>query len=196
MDAEIFDRRLLRNEKPADTAIPRFYTKAEKDERASKLEGKAIFRDVEFVEIRVPGDRYNIVHKAVDDIDRRRFQNAYEAFKKGLEQKVEGFPLEAWNVATPALVATMKGQHCYTVEQFANMPESGLPKYPEILKLQKQAREFLGAREDTARINQLQHQVESLQSQLALRDEKIAALEAQLAASKPVEGGVQRRKVG
>lgn len=195
MEPEVFDRSALRNEKVADTAIPRFYTKPVKDELASKTEGKAIYRDVEYVEIRVPGDRFNVIQRTASDMDKMRFSAAYERFKKGVEQKPDGFPLQAWNVATPALIATLAEAHCYTVEQFANMAESGLPKYPDVLKLQRQARDFLEAREDSARINQLQHQIEALQSQLATRDEKIEALEQQLAQSKPVEGGVRRRAV-
>lgn len=196
MEPEVLDRSLLRNERPNDTAVPRFYTKAVKDTERSNTEGKAIFKDVDYIEIRIPGDKFNVIERPASYHDKARFAAAYEKFRKGLEQKPDGFPLSAWNTATPALIATLKEMHCYTVEQFANMGESGLPKYPEVLKLQRQAREFLEAREDTARINQLQHQIEALQSQLTTRDEKISALEAQLLQSKPMEGGVQRRKIG
>lgn len=195
MEPEVFDRTALRNERPTDTAIPRFFTKAAKDTERSNAEGKAIFKDVEYIEIRIPGDRFNVIERAASDHNKARFAVAYEKFKKGVEQKPDGFPLQAWNTATPALIATLAEAHCYTVEQFANMAESGLPKYPEVLKLQRQARDFLEAREDSARINQLQHQIEALQAQLATRDEKIEALEQQLAQSKPVEGGVRRRAV-
>lgn len=35
MEPEVLDRSLLRNERPNDTAVPRFYTKAVKDTERS-----------------------------------------------------------------------------------------------------------------------------------------------------------------
>lgn len=180
MAAQMFDSKYLDPKTHVDTAIPRFFTEARVDERASKAAGHQIFVDVEMVEIICPGDKNNVPTMPVDEVHKRRWPGVYAAFKQGLEQLPEGFPLTAWPHVTQSLCATLKAMSCHTVEQLAGMSDANLPKYPDIHKIRDRAREFLAAQQDATMLNKLQAQVDDLSKQLEIRDAKIDDLISRL----------------
>ena len=181
MDVEGFDPRFLDPSKQKDTVIPRFYLRSCQNKELTKKTGSVVFEDVEYVEMRVPGDKLNIVETRVDDNHRKRWPQYYKAFVEKREQRPEGFPLSAWALATPALISTLAAVNCYTVEQLAGMPETSLPRMHGLLKVQQQAREFLQSKEDAQVISQLQHAKSEMEDRLASQNETIQALKARLA---------------
>lgn len=94
----------------------------------SEAEGHPVFRDVDFVEIRIPGDTNNIIVREATDKDKAQHAALYAAYKAGLEPSVDGTPLEAWPRLTPAQVANYKALGFKTVEQIANMSDTVLGK--------------------------------------------------------------------
>jgi len=189
MDVEGFDPRYLDPSKQRDTVIPRFYIKSVRNETESKRTGSVVYEDREYVELRVPGDKLNIIVTKVDDGHRRRWPQYYKAFVENRVLKPEGFPLNAWAVATPALISTLADMNCHTVEQLASLSETSLPRFQGMLKIQQQAREFLKSKEDAQVISQLQHTNETLQDRLSMQEDTIKALKDRLVAlesSQPV----------
>lgn len=176
MAAQMFDAQYLDPKRQQDTALPRFFSEAVLDERASKAAGHSIYRDVEMVEIVCPGDKNNIPIMPVDDTHKRRWPGVYEAFRQGQEQIPDGYPLSAWPHVSASLCASLKAMSCYTVEQFAGMSDGHLPKIPDIHKLRDKARDFLRAQEDASVVAQLQHQVDELSKQNSIKDRKIDEL--------------------
>lgn len=102
---------------------PRFFTDAIQDHVATAKEGRAIFVEVEFVEIIAPGNPYNKpVHKVTDD-DRQMWPAEYDAFRKGMEISADGTPLEQWPLLKRAMVMQLKHLGFNTVEQVAAMSD-------------------------------------------------------------------------
>jgi hypothetical protein len=111
-----------------DGAYPRFYMETRPNPAKSEKEGRPIFDDVEMVEIMVPGDRLNIVHRLVRDDERKRWPGAYRAFKADQDAPLNGTPLDQLPGMTKGRVEELKYFHVRTIEQLAGMPDDLLMK--------------------------------------------------------------------
>ena len=61
-----------------------FHMEAEQDPAESEKQGRAVFKEVEYVTIRVPGDKDNDIIRAVRPSDKQSWPVQYAAFKAGL----------------------------------------------------------------------------------------------------------------
>lgn len=155
-----------------DTARPRFFKEAVQNKFKSDQEGRPIFDEREFVEIRIPGDKLSVFVGYVEDEHRERWPEAYAAFKRGEERAASGTPLDQWPNAsmTRARVAELKAASILSVEELANIPDSVLGRLGMgIRELREQAIAYLqGAKEGAAnsamaaRIAQLEQMLETL----------------------------------
>lgn len=158
---------------PVGLAI-RFEYIAVKDEAASDKQGKPVFNDVEYIEKRVPGDKLNIVHKPVDDDDRKQFAQQYKAWKAGLEDPESGVPLKEWPPMTRSEVETFAYHGVRTVEDLAGMSDATCKGIGAgVMKRRDQAADYL------KRAN-LAAPSTHLRAELAKRDNQIEALQRQL----------------
>src|SRR5687767_12230241 len=83
-------------EQQQEKLFVRFGLHPKKDEEASRTAGRPIFTDTEYVEIMVPGDKQNIIHRPVTSEDRRRFARQYDAWLTGKGEQLVGTPLAEW----------------------------------------------------------------------------------------------------
>ena len=74
--------------------FPRFYMRPVQNKFKSKEEGRAIFEDIEYVEVIIAGDKNNKPHFKVTDEHKQRWPKQYEKFKAGQEQIPDGTRLE------------------------------------------------------------------------------------------------------
>lgn len=107
-----------------------FYMHAKEDKRASREAGRPVYRDVEYVRIRFPGDKNRVLEQPAHerpylskDNGRRvsyaeMYPRHYELFQKSAEQIV-GTPVAELPILTMANRATLKAQNVHTVEQLA-----------------------------------------------------------------------------
>ena len=159
----------------AEKLFVRFDFRAVKNEAKSAEEGRAVFEDREYVEIMVPGDRGNAIHREVRDEDKQRFAPAYAAWKANAASGgLVGTPLEHWPMVTKAEVEELKYFKCFTVEQLAGMSDGNLRNVGPFLDLRRKAQAFVQAAKDAA-------PVAKLAAELEARDAEIAALKAQMA---------------
>ena len=154
-----------------------FYKRAVKDEEASLAEGRAIFKEVDYIRIVTPGDKDNIPDRPVRDApeysDKRRFAKQYAAYlAQQKQEEVSGTPLAAW-LANPAQVEELKYFGVHTVEQLAGLSDTHASKFMGINALRQKARDFIAAAKDGAPMVALRAEVEK-------RDEEVAALKAAL----------------
>lgn len=105
-----------------DTCIPRFYLEAE----AYEVEGQPHFRDVEMVEIIMPGNSLTKPVHYVSDLDRKRWPKSYAAFKSNQEMPVSGTPLEQWATLTKGMVLRLKVLGFRSVEDVSRMSENAM----------------------------------------------------------------------
>lgn len=112
--------------KDNDGIFPQFSIRAVPDGAASTREGRAMFKEVEWVDILIAGDKTTCRSTAVTDEHRKRFAKHYLAWKEGKELAASGTPLEHWPLMTVAQVEEFKALRIKTVEQLAEMSDANL----------------------------------------------------------------------
>ncbi len=169
----------------ADQALAvKFFTMPVKDEEKSAAEGRPIYKDTVMVEIRVRGDRNNVVHKPADDLLKRRFRDAWRYYEQGIELVADGTPLGEWPSMTRSQVEEMKFFGFFTVEHIANCREDLLVKFPGLTSLKQKARAFLELAQGNAPLEKMQTQLdvsksenEALAAQVADMGRRMAEME-------------------
>lgn len=181
MAEQIFDTDMLdESRQRREAAFPRFYMKDVVDKHATRESGETVWTQDEFVEILLAGDPKLINNRKVRDSDRKRWPNQYASFKKGIEQSPDGFPLTAWPACPPGFIKNLNAIHCYTVEQFVEIPDANLPPLPDVFKVREKAKEFLDAKTNASQFNKLQAQADEQQKELEQKDETITDLQEQM----------------
>lgn len=148
------------------TLIVEFYLHPVQDEVKTAAEGRPIFEEVEFIRIRVPGDKDEIREKAVTARHRYEFAQQYAAFKNKLEQPLVGTPLEQVPFLTRAQVLEFKALGLKTAENVRDMPDVHAQRFMGIHALRKQVQTFLDAAAGAAPFQKLHAENETLRSQV------------------------------
>jgi hypothetical protein len=119
-----------------DLISPRFYTAAVENPAESKKQGRPIFEDKEFVEVKFAGDKLRVhVAPAHEYFKQRRlpngdsewvtyaqeFQPIYERFKQGLIEQGIGTPLSELPFLTESKRAELKALNIKTAEALAQI---------------------------------------------------------------------------
>jgi hypothetical protein len=161
----------------------RFRMAPKKDEVETQKQGRPIFRNVEYVSISSPGDKFNQIDRPATQRDRQRFRRQYRAFKENQEDSSAGTPLAKWPLVDAAQVMELKYFNVHTVEQLALMPDGNIPNVGNISHLKKHAVDYLAAAKGNAPTVQLRAELEkrdamleAMQRQLAEQSQMIAQL--------------------
>lgn len=152
---------------------------------ASREAGRAIYKEVDFIRIMVPGDKLTVIERELDEIDRRRFSARYEKWLAGAGNAIEGTPLASLPKMTPAKVEEYKFFNVHTVEQLAAAPDSLGQKFMGFNGDKQAAQAFIELAKGNAPI-------EKMNEELKTRDAQIEELRAQVDAlmelAKPKKG--------
>lgn len=123
--------------------VVKFYVEAMKDMPASMREGRAVFKEAELCEIRLPGDPRTVVvvpaHDRVLNNGKdpetgqflsyaERFKRQYEAFKDKRQMMQEGTPLVLLPGIDTAKVAEFAALNVHTIETLASLDGAKLQK--------------------------------------------------------------------
>lgn len=150
-----------------------------KDEAKTKEAGHEVYVDVEHVKIAIPGDRLTLYEQPATDSHRKRFPQAYAAFKNRNIEVKEGLPLEHWAPVPRSMVMTFKAAHIHTVEALAALHDGHVDKFGYMArKWRDMAQKHLEMAKDTAAQTRIADENRRLQEQLAAMQEQIAALAA------------------
>jgi len=158
-----------------DKLFVKFYSRPTKDEEKSRAAGRAIFEDVVFINIKLPGDKNNDVNRMAFPEDIQRFPVHYERFRKGQEQVV-GTPINALPFLTEAQAESYKAMFIRTVEQLAGLPDVQAQTILGSVTHKQQAQAWLDSFKGVER---LREEYEAEKKSMA---EQMAAMQAQLAA--------------
>jgi hypothetical protein len=167
--------------KDDDKLFVKFFKHPVKDEAASREEGRPVFREKDYIDIKVPG-RKGGACRPVRPSDMQRFPRHYEAYKNrtGDEEYIEGTLLEEWPGITRSQCEELKFFNIRTVEQLAGLADSVAGSKMGLLMLKEKAGKYLETAKDEATAEALLHaeqRADSLQAQLAKAIERINALE-------------------
>lgn len=136
----------LNNESHMDAQLyVKFFMKEREDKERTLAEGRPIYVDREYIEIRVPGKRDAQACRPATHRDKQRFPRHYEAFKKRVEMPEEGTPLAEWPQISRSQVEELAFMNVKTVEQLANMSDGNIGQFQGGQILKHRAREWLDA---------------------------------------------------
>jgi hypothetical protein len=109
-------------------AIAKFFKGQVKDEAKSAAQGRICYRDVDMIQIIIPGDKHNVVMRKIKPSDKVNYPKQYEAFRKMEEFVPEGTLIDNWPLLSRSQIEDMKYQGIFTVEQLANLPDDLLQR--------------------------------------------------------------------
>lgn len=156
--------------------LVKFFIKAKPDQEATAREGRPIFKDVTYIDIKIPGDRTAGACRPARAADINRFPRHYRAFEERVnnEDIVEGTPLSEWPKMTRTLVEELAFFNVKTVEQLCEMSDTNAAQFMGGMTRKQEAKIWLD------NVNE-QKSKDELAASLKERDDEIDTLKAQVA---------------
>jgi len=160
----------------------RFFMHPKKDGPASKAAGRDIFKEREYIQILVPGNKESINIRPATKIDIDRFPEHYRRFKarQSEEEGIEGTLLEQWPGVNRSQAEELKFLKIFTVEQLASVSDANAQQVMGINTLRTRAKAFLEASSKQAAADEalrLQEENDQLKANMAEMMERLEALE-------------------
>ena len=164
-----------------DILIPMFYRRAVQDKLSSEKEGRPIFREEDYIQIHIPGDKNTIIDRKVRDDDRKRWAVQWQAYVDNATQPINGTPLEQWPALSVSQIAELKALHVPTIEVLSELPESGLQKIGMgAREMQARARAFLEVSKNNGVFEKIAAENTRLQDQIEMLSKNNQELEKRL----------------
>lgn len=165
----------------------RFYSRPVKMAFDSQAAGRPIFKDVDYVQIFVPGDSTSVLDTPAREDHKKRFpiQWAHYQNKHGGDAREVGTPLAQWPRITPAQAEELRALKFYTVESIAHASDQNLQHIGMIAgmspyALRDHAIRFLNvaagdsvAAAAEAKARELEEKNKALEARLAALEEKL-----------------------
>lgn len=129
--------------------------------------------EVEYYDIKVPGDRDSRSGPVNEDI-KQRFPRHYAAFTQRIAPPVDGTPLVDWAAITRTQVEELSFNNIKTIEHLSTVSDGLTNGMRGLTALKQKAAAYLAQKEDTKFVDQLT-------DQLSARDKTISTLEERLA---------------
>ncbi len=153
----------------------RFFRKAKQDAVASQEAGRPIFKEVDYMQVMIPGDRNSSVVRPVAPGDKARFAKQYEHWKTTQSNDiVVGTPLEAWGVLSLAQTEEFRYFGIRTIEHMADLRDDVAQKIPGAQQLKQRAAQFVQLAKDEA-------PMKKMEAELGKRDNEIETLRQAIA---------------
>lgn len=169
----------------ADRALlVKFFYRSVPDRIASDEEGRPIYKEREYIDIRVPGSRDNVCRPATVQ-DKGRFPMHYQAFKNRIAQPEEGTPLSEWPGISRSLAEQLSFENIKTVEQLSELNDSLMHNVKNGQGLKQRAKDWLEFTKDSKALTNMRSeleerdkQIEDLSFRLNVLSEKLEEMQA------------------
>lgn len=165
----------------------KFFIRPFRDEEASAEQGRPIYRDREYIEIRAPGNQNNVVIRPVTEMDKQRFRPSYQAFKAGDLEQDFGTPLTEVPWITRSQVEELAYIKVRTLEHLANLGDDVCLRIPGTTGLKNKAKIAMERAERNAPFEAMKKENDDLKEQLASLKQAVEEQAAQLKAMKNTE---------
>jgi len=156
-----------------EALLVKFFTKQVMNRAKSDAEGRPIYRDVEYIDIKIPGSNTGGACRPARMDDLERFPRHYAAFKARQEMPEEGTPLAEWPAITRSMAEELAFANVKTVEQLSMMADSNVSNFMGLQGFKQKAIEWLDVAKE-------QVKAQELRTELSIRDKQIAELQAQI----------------
>ena len=164
-----------------------FFRKPVMQPGKSREAGRAVYEEIDYVRIHVPGDKSSVIERPLSQQDIFRFQDRYNKWKAGQEEAVTGTPLSALPGMNASKVEEYKFFKIITVEQLADANDNLGGKFMSFQSDKQRAKAFMEVAANNAPI-------EKMNAELQKRDAEIENLrtmvEALQASAKPTKRNV------
>jgi len=160
--------------------LVKFFVKPRNDSAASLKAGRPVFKDVEYIDIKIPGDRTGGVCRPATYVDKQRFGPHYVAFKTRTELPLEGTPLVEWPLITRSLAEELAFHNVKTVEQLSTMADVHSGKFMGLNTIKAKALKWLEQAGEEAKVHQLQQSLMERDERITDQDTKISELQNQM----------------
>lgn len=136
----------------------------------SEKAGRPIYVNQDFVRVRIPGERDDVVRKVRDE-DKMRWPRQWQQFQLNQTQTPDGTPVDVLFPGDPAKVANLRALGFHTIEMIDKASDVALQSIGMgARELQAKARRFLEVANKAA-------QAHAVEKQLGERDDRIKQLE-------------------
>lgn len=179
-DVQDFDQRYAGDK----SVYVKFYMHPIRDEEASVHNGRPMFKDVQYVEIRAAGNQNNIIQRPVTRMDIDRFPEQYRRFKEGMSEQVIGTRLAEVPWVTRSQVEELAHIRIYTLEALSAVPEDVCQRMAGLRDLKMRAQNALEASEKAAPFLALEAENKELKNQLDTMSNQLKELTAAFKALK------------
>lgn len=145
-----------------------FYTKQVQNSFKTAQENRPIFDEKVFLKKLVPGDSTLVVDRPMRPTDVEDYPIEWARFEQKKENRVSGTPLEAWSILSDTQKAEFNALHIFTIDQFAQLPDSVGNKIMGFNDLRDKARTFILAAKDSKLMDNVRAETEKvMQTQAA-----------------------------
>ena len=131
-------------------------------------ENRPIFDEKVFLKKLVPGDSTLVVDRPMRPSDVEEHPIEWARFEQKKENRVSGTPLDAWPILSDTQKAEFRALNIFTIDQFAQLPDSVGNKIMGFNDLRDKARTFILAAKDSKLMDNVRAETEKvMQTQAA-----------------------------
>lgn len=123
--------------------LVRFFKKNVENKLESEAQGRPVFKEKVYIEIRVAGKRDPQACRPVTHADKQRFPQHWEAYEKRTEPPTEGMPLMEWALVSRSQAEELAFLNIKTVEQLASVTDTNLQSFRGGYALRERAQKWL-----------------------------------------------------
>lgn len=152
-----------------------FYSRPKRHNLKSRVAGRPIFDNVDYVKINVPGDKHNEIDRPADSVDIARFPRQYAAYKAGASQNI-GIPLSVAGFIPENIIEELKFFKITTVEQLANLTDANAQHVGGGQDLKQRAQKYLSLASTGVGFETQQREIVNQQEQLSAQAKEIQEL--------------------
>jgi hypothetical protein len=152
----------------------------------SREAGRAVYEEVDYVRIHVPGDKSSVIERPMSEQDVFRFQDRYNKWKAGQAEAVTGTPLSALPGMNASKVEEYKYFKIVTVEQLAEANDNLGGKFMSFQQDKQRAKAFMEVAANNAPIEKMNAELAKRDAELDELREAMKALQASMKSKRNV----------
>lgn len=144
----------------------KFFLHPVEDQVASADQGRPIYNEHEYIEIRAAGNATNVVVRRATDMDKRRFSGAYRMFKEGHAEQMVGTPLTEVPWMSKSQIEELMYFRIRTLEQLSAVGDDVCTRMPGLFELKRKAIIVMERADKAAPILSLKKENDELRNEL------------------------------
>lgn len=161
--------------------VAMFYNRPVHNPGKSQEAGRPFYEDKVYVRIHPPGERLNIIDRAANDTDRRRWPLQWHQFSQNKQQHPEGSPIDLLYPEYPSIASMMRAASVFTIEQCAELSAPAIENIGMgCQRYVNDAKKYLEAANKGVKASQMRHELEERDREIKMLKKTVDDLMAQV----------------